>query len=171
IKTGMLYDESHLKAFISSKTALFPDAALVVDPVLIASSGKSLFQAANTRKAYADLLQHATLWTPNLQEAAYLSEQHIADPVELAAALLLKYRIPVLLKGGHGKGEILRDVFCDQDGNVETFEHQKQRINQAQAHGTGCRLASAIAAHLAHHESLSSAVAKAHRWLQKDLAQ
>jgi len=167
IKTGMLYDQAHIEALIP----FVSNIPLIVDPVLVSSSGKLLFDDNTAKVSYQKLLQHVTLWTPNLQEAAYFLESNMDDPIEIASALVLKYKTPVLLKGGHGKGSVLRDIFCDIQGNIEIFEHPKQHISPAKSHGTGCRLASAIAAYFATGNDLLSAIHQAHIWLQSDLQQ
>jgi len=168
IKTGMLYDEQHLLSLVEVlSTASY--ASLIVDPVLISSSGTHLFESENTIDAYHQLISCATLWTPNLQEAAFFIDDEIQDPIDTASALLLMFKVPVLLKGGHGEGEIFRDIFCDVDGSVEIFEHPKKHISSAQSHGTGCRLASAIAANLAHKNDLLTSIKDAQHWMQANL--
>ncbi|MDQ7001954.1 MAG: hydroxymethylpyrimidine/phosphomethylpyrimidine kinase [Ghiorsea sp.] len=166
IKTGMLYDQTHVETLI----AYINNTPLIVDPVLIASSGKLLFDHQTAQASYQQLLQYATLWTPNLQEAAYFLGKKNHDPVETASALVLTYQVPVLLKGGHGDGNVLRDIFCDTQGNIEIYEHPKQHLSPSNLHGTGCRLASAIAAYFAIENNLSSAIQQAQAWLQADLA-
>ncbi|WP_051938244.1 hydroxymethylpyrimidine/phosphomethylpyrimidine kinase [Ghiorsea bivora] len=165
IKTGMLYDQDHVEALIP----FISNTPFIVDPVLIASSGQLLFEQTTAKTSYQKLLQHSMLWTPNLQEAAYFLSQKNQDPIEIASALVLAYQTPVLLKGGHGQGNILRDIFCDTYGNIEIFEHTKQNISPLNLHGTGCRLASAIAAYYAMDRNLLSAIEQAHNWLQSDL--
>ena len=165
IKTGMLYDQAHIETLIP----FLGNTPLIVDPVLIASSGKLLFEDKTTKASYQKLLQHSILWTPNLQEAAYFLGKEVQDPVETASALVLTYQTPVLIKGGHGQGNILRDIYCDTQGNIEIFEHVKQDISPLNLHGTGCRLASAIAAYYAIDQHLLSAIHQAHDWLQSDL--
>jgi len=173
IKTGMLFDHAHINALLP----FVKHAKLVIDPVLIASSGTYLFEKETAKEAYASLIAQATLWTPNLQEARFflgdsydkMFESDAMDAIEIASALVLKYQKPVLLKGGHGKGQVLQDVYCDIDGNMDIFKHPKQSLNQQQTHGTGCRLASAITAHLALDFSLTEAIQKAKSWLQADL--
>jgi len=164
IKTGMLYDQAHVETLIP----FIGNTPLIVDPVLIASSGKLLFEKNSTKTSYPKLLQHSMLWTPNLQEAAYFLGKGVQDPIEAATALVLNYHTPVLLKGGHGQGTILRDIFCDTQGNIEIFEHAKQNISPLHLHGTGCRLASAIAAYYAMGQHLLPAIHQAHDWLQSD---
>jgi len=168
IKTGMLYDEQHLLSLVQTLTTS-SYTSLVVDPVLIASSGTHLFQSENAIDAYRQLISRATLWTPNLQEAAFFIGYEIDDPVDAASALLLMFKVPVLLKGGHGKGEMYHDIFCDMDGSVEIFEHPKKQLSSTQSHGTGCRLASAIAANLAHKNDLLASIKSAQHWMQTNL--
>jgi len=167
IKTGMLKDQAHIEALVP----FVDDIPLIVDPVLISSSGTFLFDETTAKDAYTKLIPHATLWTPNLQEAAFFIEKEITDPIETASALVLAYQTPVLLKGGHGQDNILRDIFCDTHGNIEIYEHKKQNITPVNLHGTGCRLASAIAAYLATNHDLLTAIHQAHDWLQSDLQQ
>jgi hydroxymethylpyrimidine/phosphomethylpyrimidine kinase len=169
IKTGMLYDEQHLNILLEMIQEHMPKAPLIVDPVLIATSGKHLFTSENTVDAYKKLIKAATLWTPNLQEAAFFLGHPIDDPVEAISELLLQNQTAVLLKGGHGEGDVLRDIFCDLDGTITFFEHKKQSLQHAQAHGTGCRLASAIAANLCHENNLLTAIHEAQHWLQTNL--
>ena len=169
IKTGMLFDEAHLNKLIFLKQSLLQNVALIVDPVLISSSGKYLFDAKHAKSAYENLIPLATLWTPNLQEAEFFLGMKIDDPIEAVSSLLLQYKTPVLLKGGHGNGQTLRDIYCDLGGNIEIFEHPKKDLNNDQLHGTGCRLASSIASFIACGKNLSSSVFEAHRWLQGDL--
>jgi len=164
-KTGMLFDAAHVDILLP----YLQDKPLVVDPVCIASSGKLLFEKRTAQAAYEKLIPQATLWTPNLQEAAFFLGAEIEDPVEAVSALLLKYKTPVLLKGGHSAGNVLRDIFCDLDGSIDIFEHPKLSLSTQQTHGTGCRLASSIASFLAKNEPLCSAANKAHQWLQHDL--
>ena len=169
IKTGMLFDEDHLDALMALLESRLSHVPLIVDPVLIASSGKNLFDSGQAKAAYERLIPRANLWTPNLVEAAYFLDQQGDDPIEMASALLLRYQTPVLLKGGHASDNTLRDIFCDLDGSVEIFSHNKQDLNSHQSHGTGCRLASSIAAFIAHGEGMSTAITHAHRWLQTEL--
>ncbi len=165
IKTGMLYDTAHLQALIP----WIDDIPLIVDPVLIASSGTYLFDKDAARPAYEALLTHATLWTPNLEEAAYFLGSEVNNSKQAAQALQNKYQKAVLLKGGHGTTNVLQDIYCDTSGNILGFEHQKQSLSNAQTHGTGCRLAAAIAAYLALNHDLSESVSLAIAWLQSDL--
>lgn len=173
VKTGMLFDLPHVQAVISHARSHLHQQPLIVDPVLISSSGHLLFDAATAKAAYTQLLSIATLWTPNLQEAAFFLNTTLediqADPLEAASALLLRYQKPVLLKGGHSTEHLCRDIFLDTNGAMQAFEHPRKSLSSQQAHGTGCRLASAITANLCHTIPLSQAIAKAQHWLQSDL--
>ena len=169
IKTGMLQDTEHLSMLCRLKKELLPDTPMVVDPVLISSSSKQLYDSNDIINDYRKLITLATIWTPNLQEAAFFLQHDIDDAVEAASELLLKFSTPVLLKGGHGDSTQLQDIFCDLDGSVEMLEHAKIAMSVSSSHGTGCRLASAIAAHIARGENLSSAVSASHQWFQQQL--
>ena len=128
---------------------------IVFDPVMIASSGAALADEP-TIAAFAELMDIATIATPNLPELARLSGQD--DPVAGALALVSKHRCAVLIKGGHEEGEALADALIEED-NMTSW--QGQRIDTANTHGTGCTLASAIACLLAQGDSLASAVERA----------
>jgi len=167
IKTGMLYDQAHVDALIP----FLQGKKVVVDPVLMASSGKLLFDESTAKAAYDMLIPHATLWTPNLDEAAFFLNTDINDAVEAATALVLRYRTPILLKGGHSQDQLLRDIFCDTTGHIAMFTHAKQALKHAAAHGTGCRLASAVAAYICHGNHTEDAIRQAQHWLQHELSQ
>ena len=175
IKTGMLFDDLHLQSLLNLKQHLMPNSQLVIDPVLVASSGALLFDATSAREAYTTLISHATIWTPNLQEAAFFLDANVADieqdMFEAAAALLLQFKVPVLLKGGHQSGDVCNDIFADVQGNLIAFEHPKKQLQHDRTHGTGCRLASALAAYLSLGLPMQQAIEKAQSWLQSDLTQ
>ncbi|HID36944.1 MAG TPA: hydroxymethylpyrimidine/phosphomethylpyrimidine kinase [Ghiorsea sp.] len=166
IKTGMLYDQTHIEALIP----FIGDIPLIVDPVLIASSNTFLFDKETAKDAYEKLISLATLWTPNLQEASFFLRSDIVNAQEAARLLFDAFHTPVLLKGGHKEANTLHDVLC-MDGILQTFSCQKQSLSISAAHGTGCRLASAIAAHIALGNALPLTIKLAHRWLQSDLQQ
>lgn len=152
IKIGMLGDARVAKALeklLSSRA----DLPRVVDPVLQASSGLLLFKGSlhSARECILSLAQGAVL-TPNLPEA-----QVLLDGPPDAAALLRVGPSAVLLKGGHAEGEMVVDVLATRAG-TERFEDA--RIH-ARARGTGCRLASALAAGLALDLPLREAVKRA----------
>jgi hydroxymethylpyrimidine/phosphomethylpyrimidine kinase len=141
---------------------------VVVDPVLESSSGMSLLDLEGVARLRDRLLPLASLVTPNLPEASRLSGLAVAsDDERLAAALHLAALGPaVLLKGGHGDGELLVDLLVAGEV-VQRFAHARQpRV----ARGTGCRLASAVAARLGRGEPLPRAVGGAIEYLQVVIA-
>jgi len=165
IKTGMLFDQVHVDALLP----FLQGKQVVIDPVLIASSGKKLFDEATAKAAYEQLIPLATIWTPNLDEAAYFLDENISNAVLAAIKLQEKYQTPVLLKGGHTKQKELQDTFCNAHGMINVFTHQSQDLTLNQSHGTGCRLASSIAANLSLNFSLAEAIENAQQWLQSEL--
>ena len=141
---------------------------VVLDPVLVASSGRALLSAAGLRVLRARLLPLATVVTPNLPEAAALLGRPIAaagDLPETAIALRRLGARAVLLKGGHARGraDFIRDCYADARGERE-FVHARLPFA---ARGTGCTLSSAIAVGLARGKPLRTAVDDAEAYLQR----
>lgn len=138
------------------------DRALVIDPVMVATSGDQLLDPGAIDALRQVLLPNAVLVTPNLAEAALLTGRPIAgDAAEMVrqAELLLAFGpSAVLIKGGHGSGAESSDLLCD--GKTQEW-FSSPRIATHNDHGTGCTLASAIAAELAKGEILADAVAHA----------
>jgi len=166
VKTGMLLDVEHM-AVISACLGLYHvGQPLVVDPVMVSSSGRELLAPASVEALKHTLMRQATLLTPNLDEAAVLLSRSVGDAVEDAAALSLQMGCSVLLKGGHGAGRLYQDVLSERTGDISVFSHAKQQWSAYAAHGTGCRLASAIAAYLAQGECLHDACEKAVAYVQ-----
>ncbi|MFC4439328.1 MULTISPECIES: bifunctional hydroxymethylpyrimidine kinase/phosphomethylpyrimidine kinase [Natrialbaceae] len=163
-KTGMLATTDVVRLVADRAPAFeFP---LVVDPVMVASSGDRLLEP-EAERAYEDLLGEATLATPNADEAEVLAGIEVTDPesARTAAETVLETGVDaVLLKGGHVPGETVRDVLVTRD-DVRTFEHP--RIGTDATHGSGCTLASAITARLAKGEPLETAVEAATDFLAR----
>jgi hydroxymethylpyrimidine/phosphomethylpyrimidine kinase len=142
---------------------------LVIDPVLAASDGTPLLE----RRAWGvlqDLIGRATLVTPNLSEAASLSGCDVStdEGVEAAACALVSNlgAGAALVKGGHREGAP-RDLLAVREGGTVSLQWlEAERIDVGPVHGTGCALASAIAASLANGETLLSAVAHARRFVE-----
>jgi len=132
----------------------------------MSSSGKRLLHDGAVNTVMRSLLPMATLVTPNLDEAAVLLGEPVSDPLHAARSLARQWQCAVLLKGGHADADMLMDVLCDRDGNAAEFTHARQQWSPDQGHGTGCRLASAISANLAHRLPLHQAVESAVRYLQ-----
>ncbi|MFB6078296.1 MAG: bifunctional hydroxymethylpyrimidine kinase/phosphomethylpyrimidine kinase [Halarchaeum sp.] len=157
-KTGMLGNAAVVDAVADAASeAFFP---LVVDPVLVATSGDRLLTPDGER-AYEDLLAHATLATPNRAEASALTGVDVTD-VETAEAAGTALREmgadAALVTGGHGDGDVVRDVLVTADG-AETLAHP--RVDTAATHGSGCLLSAAAAAGLARGDDVATAVADA----------
>ena len=140
---------------------------LVVDPVMIAKGGHRLLLNEAESALRETLLPMAALLTPNLPEAEVLAgfpvrvEADMRRAAERLAALGAK---AVLMKGGHLEGELIVDLLF-HDGRFERFEDR--RIASRSTHGTGCTLASAIAAGLAQKMSLLDAVARARSYVRR----
>ncbi|MCH8614964.1 bifunctional hydroxymethylpyrimidine kinase/phosphomethylpyrimidine kinase [Sphingomonas sp. SM33] len=137
-----------------------PDLPIVFDPVMIATSGSVLADDA-TIEAFGELMEIATIATPNLPELAKLSGQD--DPVSAALGLVGNHGCAVLIKGGHEEGDALADALIETD-NMTSW--QGHRIDTSSTHGTGCTMASAIATFLGRGDSLSSAVERARTFVR-----
>ncbi len=156
IKIGMIGSPAIAEAVADRLSAADARLPLVFDPVMVATSGAVLADA-RTIVAFERLMQLATLITPNLPELAVLSPDG-------AGALARRTGAAVLAKGGHGEGDLLLDALFGPDGARE--EWTDPRIETRHTHGTGCTLASAIAAGLAYGDDLSTAVAAARRYVR-----
>jgi hydroxymethylpyrimidine/phosphomethylpyrimidine kinase len=144
---------------------------VVLDPVLIASSGARLLSANAVEALVSLLFPLADLVTPNLHEAAALLGEAVA-PDESAMTrqgerLMRLGARAVLIKGGHGGGTESTDVLVGPEG---VARYAAPRIATANTHGTGCTLSSAIAASLAKGQSLANAVRSAKLYLTDALA-
>jgi hydroxymethylpyrimidine/phosphomethylpyrimidine kinase len=140
---------------------------LVVDPVMYAKGGHALLKREAVETLKRRLIVHAAILTPNLPEAEALSGRtiHTAEEMRHAAQTMLTLGCnAVLLKGGHLDGNRLVDVLATDDG-VQVFE--SLRIETRSTHGTGCTLASAIAAGLAQGLDLVAAVARARAYVRR----
>lgn len=170
VKTGMLFSAGHVRCvarLLKRQHAL----QLVVDPVMIASTGASLLEPDAVLAYIDELLPLATLITPNLPEAEALLGEPITDEASLhQAALRLseKFHTAILLKGGHLEGPDCIDLLAVQ-GQIQRFT--APRIPLPGSHGTGCTLSAAITACLANGASLARAVGEAKAYLGQTLQQ
>ncbi|MNE64278.1 Hydroxymethylpyrimidine/phosphomethylpyrimidine kinase [compost metagenome] len=139
---------------------------MVLDPVMVATSGDRLLHADAIETLQRDLLPLATIVTPNLPEAALLTGLPIADTeaeITRQAEMILKAGAKaVLIKGGHGDGPQSTD-YLFADGTVQALS--AMRVDTKNDHGTGCTLAAAITAHLAMGHNLAEAVGLAKDYL------
>jgi hydroxymethylpyrimidine/phosphomethylpyrimidine kinase len=160
VKTGMLNDRATVLAVVEGvrRHGLHP---LVVDPVMVATSGDMLLQPDAVDAVRRELLPLADIITPNLAEAARLLGQPVAPDVAgmeaQARALLALGPKAVLLKGGHREGSEAVDILLVRDSDPVRLV--LPRVDTRNTHGTGCTLSAAIAAGLALGESLQDAVA------------
>ena len=163
-KTGMMPTGGIVSAvarFFMSR----PQIRMVVDPVLTSTAGASLRLEDTTKALIRDLVPLASLVTPNLEEAQALADAAETNGERLARRLWNLFHVPFLVKGGHGKGETVRDIFI-ADGRMRVFTSPRL---PGEYHGTGCILSSAIAAHLAGGQALPEAVSLGRRFLQEVL--
>ena len=170
IKTGMLGDAATVELVASELAQRAPGIPLVVDPVMVAKGGASLLADDAVAHIRRVLLPLASLVTPNLPEAEILAGMAIPDEAAMrhAAAALLTLGVPaVLLKGGHLPGDEVVDLLATTDG-IASF--RSPRIATRHTHGTGCTLASAIAAGLAQGMTLHAAVARARAYVLAAIA-
>jgi hydroxymethylpyrimidine/phosphomethylpyrimidine kinase len=169
IKTGMLATADIINAVADSLKS-FAQIPLVLDPVMVATSGDRLLAKDAINTLIENLIPRAAILTPNLLEAAALLNtpvaQNIADIQQQAELLLALGAQAVLIKGGHSHGDEATDVLLSEDG-FEFFS--AVRIATKNTHGTGCTLASAIAAGLAKKLLLRDAVAQAKNYLHNAL--
>lgn len=168
VKTGMLFSAAHVAA-VAQVLAAHPQLALVVDPVMIASTGTPLLEPHALRAYREHLLPLATLITPNVPEAEALLGRAIPNKQALIAAahrLAKMFQTHILLKGGHLAGPDCLDVLV-ADGLMHEF--CAPRLAVAGSHGTGCTLSAAITAGLAMGATLPAAVAAAKAYLNDSL--
>jgi len=162
VKTGILVDAEHVHCVANLLQQRHPNRPLLIDPVMVASSGSRLLNQDALDVLQKQLLPQATLITPNLNEAAILlQDSNNHDPAEMAASLAFHYHSAILLKGGHGDGQSLHDFLCEATGEMHVFSHPAQLWNNDQAHGTGCRLAALIAALISKKKTIADACEQA----------
>lgn len=167
IKIGMLYSAAIVEIVADILEELATDLPLILDPVLIAKDGTGLLDPAAITSLKQRLFPQANLITPNLPEVEALTGIKINHPKAMqqaANALLELGPAAVLIKGGHLPGDYLCDLLVTRDYEKK-FE--ARRIPTPHTHGTGCTLASAIAAGLAQDQSLPEAVRRAHTYVQE----
>jgi hydroxymethylpyrimidine/phosphomethylpyrimidine kinase len=168
VKTGMLGSAAVTRLVAKEMRSRKP-AWLVVDPVMIATSGARLLDADAVLAMVEELIPLADVLTPNLPEAEallgrkLLTAQHYDEAGEALLALGAR---SVLLKGGHADEREVVDRYYDSNGVME-LRHPRMPI---QGHGTGCTLASAIAAELAKGQAPRSAIRRAVAYVHRALA-
>lgn len=161
IKIGMIGERAAGAAIADALLELAPTVPLVLDPVLVATSGDPLADAAMPSLLIERLVPISAVVTPNAQEAARFAGVAIRSTDDLAAAgaaLVRRGATAALVKGGHLEGEVVVDALVTLEG-VRLFN--SPRIATTSTHGTGCTLASAIAVGIAQDMPLAAAVKRA----------
>ncbi|MFV0623609.1 bifunctional hydroxymethylpyrimidine kinase/phosphomethylpyrimidine kinase [Sphingomonas sp. ac-8] len=168
VKIGMI-GSARTALAVAERLEQLPGVPVVLDPVMVASSGARLADAA-TIAAFERLMDRATLVTPNFPELEALAERPLPDVeprAQAARALAAAHGCAVLVKGGHDDGPTVVDRLYPADrGGPPVVEWADPRIDTAATHGTGCTLSTAIASGLAGEWNLAEAVARARRFVR-----
>jgi hydroxymethylpyrimidine/phosphomethylpyrimidine kinase len=170
VKIGMVAQPATIEA-IAAGLSRWKPKHVVLDPVMVATSGDRLLSEQAIERLRSDLFPLATLITPNLLEAAALLEENVAANeaaiADQGGRLLALGARAVLIKGGHGQGSESIDYLLTGD---DVMAFPAPRIPTKNTHGTGCSLSSAIAASLAKGEPLEQAVRHAKTWISAAIA-
>ena len=168
VKTGMLGDIATIEVVAAALAGC--GLPLVIDPVMVAKGGARLLDHDALSALKRLLLPLATLLTPNVPEAELLVGNPIGDVAAMqeAAEILLTLGVPaILLKGGHLPGDKVVDLLATPEG---TLAFERPRLPTRHTHGTGCTLATAVAAGLAAGMALPDAVSRARDYVQAAIA-
>ena len=168
VKIGMV-SSVNLISVIAERLTAYHAENIVVDPVMVATSGAKLISEDAVSALKEKLLPLATVVTPNIPEAEVLADMKITSPEDMvtAAEIISKaYHCAVLCKGGHSMNDA-NDLLYDEKG---AHWFRGKRIDNPNTHGTGCTLSSAIASYLAQNCELTDAVIKAKEYISGALA-
>jgi len=171
IKTGMLFSAPIIRAIAEVLGALKKCPPLVIDPVMVASSGVPLLKMGSVSAFYKYLFPLASLITPNLDELALLTNSHPHSLTAMRVAgkqLTAETGSAVLLKGGHLLGRNATDILLLP--NWEEHEYSTRFLRGLKTHGTGCTYSAAIAAGLAKGLTLPEAVGQAKAFVTRAIA-
>lgn len=163
VKVGMVHKATHVRT-LARLLAAHPKTRVVIDPVFFSTNGVMLSDERAAARLVDDLVPRATVVTPNLAEAALITGKPVVDfPTMRAAAgsLVLMGAAAALVKGGHLDGDPI-DVLCVGE-RMRAWRSQRVRVTPR---GTGCALASAIAARLALGDTVEEAVVAARRFVR-----
>ena len=170
IKTGLLPDRGVIDAVVGVLEESARGIPLVVDPVMVASSGDSLMADGVRQYLVERLVVRSDLCTPNMPEAALMTGQVVEDMAgmdQAAGRIMAMGAGAVLVKGGHGTGPVIYDLLVSDEGRA-VFEGS--RLESRNIHGTGCTLASAIATGLAQGFPLVAAIKRAREFVRTAIA-
>lgn len=165
VKIGMLHNKAAAALVVESIDRYAP-TYIILDPVMISTSGNKLLQDDAIDIIVRELFHRATLVTPNIDEAEYLSGIKIFSEIDMeqAAGKLLSLGCrAVLMKGGHLKGKDMTDILYVS--GKSPLRLSVETIETTNGHGTGCTLSSAIAAYLALGKQLPDAVSAAKEYI------
>ena len=168
VKIGMV-SSSELISVIADRLKYHKAKNIVVDPVMVATSGSALMKTDAVETLTKELLPIATLVTPNIPEAEVLSELAIEtkeDMEKAAKGIGDAHNCAVLLKGGHNINDANDLLYADR----EYYWFEGKRIDNPNTHGTGCTLSSAIASNLAKGFALAESVQRAKEYISSALS-
>ncbi len=168
VKIGMVSNGKLIET-IAERLTYYKAKNIVVDPVMVATSGSSLMETEAVTTLKQKLLPLATVATPNIPEAEILSGMSIRNEADMCAAarqISESFHCAVLLKGGHSINDA-NDLLCS-NGQLTWF--YGTRIDNPNTHGTGCTLSSAIAANLAKGFGLAESVKRSKDYISSALA-
>ena len=171
VKTGMLFSSAIIRE-VAKQLGKRRGLKLVVDPVMVATSGAALLKPDAERAMAKFLFPRAALVTPNLDEAARLVGRRLKNPEqakEAARELAKKWKVPFLVKGGHLKLAKAEDYLAWPNGKLKTFT--ALRCKGVETHGTGCTYSAAICAGLAMGLSLEKAVGRGKKFITRAIQQ
>lgn len=162
-KIGMVSNREIIEK-ISEKLRFYNAKNIVVDPVMVSTTGYDLLKKEAKEALIKNLFPIAKILTPNLKEAEVICEMKIENLSDMKIAskkILTMGPEYVLIKGGHLKGNAI-DLLASRDKSV-TFE--KERVNSKNTHGTGCTLSSCIASNLANGQNMEKSVENAKNYI------
>lgn len=168
VKIGMV-SSSELVCVIAERLKYHKAKNIVVDPVMVATSGSALMKTDAVEALTKELLPIATLVTPNIPEAEVLSELAIETKEDMEKAVKVigdAHNCAVLLKGGHNINDANDLLYADR----ECYWFEGKRIDNPNTHGTGCTLSSAIASNLAKGFALAESVQRAKEYISSALS-
>ncbi len=166
VKIGMLFSPDLIRE-VAASLRKFAIANIVLDPVMIATSGDRLVEDDALEALKKDLVPMAEIITPNLPEAEVLSGREITGEEDMEVAAEVLYGLGcknVLIKGGHFAGKYASDLLYLGE-EKRTVVLPAERINTNNTHGTGCTLSSAIASGLARGQGMELAVQSAKKYI------
>ncbi len=168
IKTGMLFSREIMERVVAELSAAQTRPPLVVDPVMVSTSGASLLKGDAVSYYKEALFPLATLVTPNLDEAGVLISGRITSMDEMRQAglrLAGEYGCAFLMKGGHLREQVATDLLVSPDGTVAEF--RAPFVPGVSTHGTGCTYSAAVAAGLGRGLALTDAVAEGKQFIAR----